>query len=37
MKIYAERGLQEKVTIPDNVWKAYEELVKRGYNRDLLK
>ena len=25
MKIYAERGLQEKVTIPDNVWKAYEE------------
>ncbi len=37
MKIYAERGLQEKVIIPDNVWKAYEELVKRGYNRDLLK
>ena len=37
MKVYAERGLQEKVDIPDNVWEAYKELVKRGYDKDLLK
>lgn len=37
MKIYAERGLQVPVEIPNNVWKAYEELIKRGYDKDLLK
>ncbi len=37
LKIYAERGLQEKVDIPDYVWNAYKELVKRNYNKDLLK
>ena len=37
MKVYAEKGLQEKIDIPDNVWVAYEELVKRGYDKDLLK
>lgn len=37
LKIYAEKGLQEKVDIPDNVWNAYNELVKRGYDKDLLK
>lgn len=37
MKIYADRGLQISVEIPNNVWNAYEELIKRGYNRDLLK
>lgn len=36
MKIYAERGLQEKVDIPNKVWEAYEELAKRGYKKDLL-
>ena len=36
MKLYAERGLQEKVDIPDNVWKSYEKLVNRGFNKDLL-
>ena len=36
MKVYAERGLQEYVNIPNNVWEAYEELVNRGYNKDLL-
>ena len=37
LKIYAERGLQEKVDIPDYVWNAYKELVKRNYDKDLLK
>lgn len=36
MKVYAERGWQEYVDIPNNVWEAYEELVNRGYNKDLL-
>ena len=36
MKVYAERGWQEGVYIPENVWEAYEELVNRGYNKDLL-
>lgn len=37
LKIYAERGLQEKVDIPNYVWNAYKELVKRNYDKDLLK
>lgn len=37
LKIYAEKNLQENVNIPDNVWNAYNELVKRGYDKDLLK
>ena len=36
MKVYAERHLQAPVDIPNNVWNAYEELIKRGYNNDLL-
>ena len=37
MKVYAENGWQEKVNIPDNVWKSYEKLVEKGYDKDLLK
>lgn len=37
LKIYGDKKLQKTVDIPDNVWNAYNELVKRGYNKDLLK
>lgn len=37
LKLYAEKGLQEKVNIPDNVWNSYKELIKKGYDKDLLK
>lgn len=37
LKIYDEKDLQEKVDIPNDVWNAYKELVKRGYDKDLLK
>lgn len=33
MKVYAEKGWQIEVEIPDKVWKAYEELVRRGYGQ----
>jgi uncharacterized SAM-binding protein YcdF (DUF218 family) len=36
IKLYAERGFQISQEIPDDVWAAYEELVKAGYNRYLI-
>ena len=33
MKIYPKRGWQVKVDIPIKVWQAYQELVKRGYDK----
>ncbi len=33
MKVYAEKGWQIKQDIPNDVWKAYLELVKRGYSK----
>lgn len=33
MKRYAEKGWQIEVDLPQRVWRAYEELVKRGYDK----
>lgn len=33
---YPKRGFQIEQEIPANVWSAYEELVRRGYNKHLL-
>lgn len=33
MKVYAEKGWQIEVKMPEDVWNAYEELVKRGYKQ----
>ena len=37
MKLFYEKGWQIKMDIPNEVWKAYEILVKRGYDRFVLK
>lgn len=37
IKVYSKLGYQKKEKIPRNVWKAYKELIKLGYNKHLLK
>ena len=37
IRVYPERGFQIDQDIPDEVWHAYEELVKAGYDRHLLR
>lgn len=37
IRLYPERGFQIPQDIPDDVWQAYEELVKAGYDKYLLK
>ena len=37
IKLYYEKGYQIYQEIPENVWSAYEELVKLGYNKCLVK
>jgi uncharacterized SAM-binding protein YcdF (DUF218 family) len=37
IKLYAEKGFQIYQEIPPDVWFAYKELVKSGYNRRLVK
>jgi uncharacterized SAM-binding protein YcdF (DUF218 family) len=36
IKLYAERGFQIPQEIPVEIWAAYEELVKAGYDRHLI-
>lgn len=36
IKIYPEKGFQIRQEIPDDVWAAYEELVKAGYDKHLI-
>ena len=36
IKVYAEKGYQIPQEIPTEVWSAYEELVRAGYNRHLI-
>ena len=36
IRVYAERGFQISQEIPDEVWRAYEELVARGYDGRLV-
>ena len=33
LKVYAEKGYQAPVDIPDSVWTAYEGLVRAGYDK----
>lgn len=33
MKVFAERGWQIQMDIPNTVWQAYEDLVKMGYDK----
>ena len=36
IKVYPDRGYQIAQEIPDEVWNAFEELVRAGYNRYLI-
>lgn len=36
IKVYAEKGFQIPQEIPDEVWSAYDELVRSGYDRHLV-
>lgn len=33
MKVFAQRGWQIEVDVPDDIWNTYEELVKAGYDK----
>ena len=37
LKIYPQKGFQIAQKIPDNVWQAYQKLVKLGYTKYLIK
>jgi len=37
IKIYPQKGFQIFQEIPDDVWQAYEQLVKQGYNKYLVR
>jgi uncharacterized SAM-binding protein YcdF (DUF218 family) len=37
IKLYAEKNFQIEQDIPQKVWKAYEQLVKAGYDEQLVK
>jgi uncharacterized SAM-binding protein YcdF (DUF218 family) len=37
IRLYPERGFQIPQEIPDDVWRAYEELVEAGYDKYLVK
>jgi hypothetical protein len=34
--VYAERGFQIAQDVPEEVWQAFEELVRAGYDRYLV-
>ena len=36
IKVYADKGFQIPQEIPDDVWSAYEELIRAGYDRHLV-
>jgi uncharacterized SAM-binding protein YcdF (DUF218 family) len=36
IKVYAERGFQIPQEVPPDVWSAYDELVRAGYNQHLI-
>jgi hypothetical protein len=36
VKIYPEKGFQIAQEIPEDVWRAFEELVAAGYTRHLI-
>jgi uncharacterized SAM-binding protein YcdF (DUF218 family) len=37
IKVYPEKGYQIPQEIPQDVWEAWEQLVKAGYNKDVVK
>lgn len=37
LRIFPEKGWQVEVDVPDEIWNAYEELVKRGYDKYIIK
>ena len=37
IRVYAERGFQVAQDIPEEVWRAYEELVSAGYDKHLIR
>lgn len=37
VKLYPQKGFQIKQEMPDDVWEAFEELVRRGYTEHLIK
>jgi uncharacterized SAM-binding protein YcdF (DUF218 family) len=37
IRLYAEKGYQIPQDIPDDVWRAYEELVRAGYDKYLVR
>ena len=36
IKVYADKGWQIPQEVPPDVWSAYDELIKAGYNRHLI-
>jgi hypothetical protein len=36
IRCYPAKGFQIRQDIPDDVWRAYEELVKAGYDKYLI-
>jgi len=36
IRVYGERGFQIPLSIPEDVWRAYEELVRLGYDGHLI-
>lgn len=36
IRVYAERGFQIPQDVPDDVWQAFEELVRAGYSKYLV-
>ena len=37
IRVYAEKGYQIPQDIPEDVWRAYEELVRAGYDKYLVR
>ena len=33
LRVYAEKGFQAHVEVPDDIWSAYERLVAVGYDQ----
>ena len=37
LRVYAERGYQVPVKVPDEIWQAYERLAANGYDRYVIR
>ena len=36
LRVYAERGFQVPVEVPEQIWETYERLARAGYDRYVL-